>query len=170
MPHLINPSTLFCGRVENVKLRSISHLEPCCVFCVCFVCRSYLGKAVTTPGTQTNVFPTTVWRIPPTWPVLSPSSGSKSATYCVSLPLCVQHAPYKNVLEAVCACLYVWSCRRNMHQMSSGLEEPGELRWPLVGTLALAWVLVYFSIWKGVEWTGKVRMFLSLYKSGTIAG
>ncbi len=41
--------------------------------------------------------------------------------------------------------------------MSSGLEEMGGVRWELLGCLALAWVVVYFSLWKSVRVTGKVR-------------
>jgi uncharacterized membrane protein len=40
--------------------------------------------------------------------------------------------------------------------ISDGLEDIGELRWELVGTLAVVRFMCYFCIWKGVKWTGKV--------------
>ena len=46
--------------------------------------------------------------------------------------------------------------RRRVLMISTGLEDVGELRWELVGTLAFVWILVYFCIWKGVKLTGKV--------------
>lgn len=39
--------------------------------------------------------------------------------------------------------------------ISSGIEEIGNVRWELAGTLLFVWILCYFCIWKGVRWTGK---------------
>ncbi|XP_071961445.1 sodium- and chloride-dependent GABA transporter 2-like isoform X2 [Antedon mediterranea] len=52
---------------------------------------------------------------------------------------------------------------REVLQISSGLSEMGGLRWPLVGTLLLAWILTYFCIWKGVRSSGKVVYFTATF-------
>ncbi|XP_071818255.1 sodium- and chloride-dependent GABA transporter 2-like isoform X1 [Apostichopus japonicus] len=46
--------------------------------------------------------------------------------------------------------------------ISSGIEDLGGMRWELVGCLALAWVLCYLCIWRGVKQTGKIVWFTAL--------
>ncbi|KAK6638401.1 hypothetical protein RUM44_008830 [Polyplax serrata] len=41
-------------------------------------------------------------------------------------------------------------------QITSGLEVLGKFRWELVACLIVAWILVYFSIWKSIKSSGKV--------------
>ncbi|XP_029663418.1 sodium- and chloride-dependent GABA transporter ine-like isoform X1 [Formica exsecta] len=42
-------------------------------------------------------------------------------------------------------------------QISSGIEEPGILRWELAACLITAWIMVYFSIWKSIKSSARVR-------------
>ena len=43
--------------------------------------------------------------------------------------------------------------------MSSGIEDIGGIKWELAVCLLFVWVVVYFCVWRGVKWTGKVRIF-----------
>ena len=49
-------------------------------------------------------------------------------------------------------------------QMTGGVEDMGSIRLELLGFLVLAWVIVYFCLWKGVAATGKVLYLLVLEK------
>lgn len=52
--------------------------------------------------------------------------------------------------------------RRRVLRLSSGLEYIGTLNWDLAICLAVAWILCYLCIWKGVKSTGKVKPPLHL--------
>ncbi|XP_022101073.1 sodium- and chloride-dependent GABA transporter 1-like [Acanthaster planci] len=51
--------------------------------------------------------------------------------------------------------------RRVLH-ISSGFEDVGSIRWDLIGCLALAWVMTFLCIWRGVKTTGKIVWFTAL--------
>lgn len=53
------------------------------------------------------------------------------------------------------ACIYCLFSNKVL-QITSGLEVLGKFRWELVACLIVAWILVYFSIWKSIKSSGKV--------------
>jgi solute carrier family 6 GABA transporter-like protein 6/8/11/12/13 len=46
--------------------------------------------------------------------------------------------------------------RRKVLSLSSGVDHPGAIKWDLALCLLLAWIIVYFCIWKGIKSSGKV--------------
>ncbi|XP_029698076.1 sodium- and chloride-dependent GABA transporter 2 isoform X2 [Takifugu rubripes] len=52
---------------------------------------------------------------------------------------------------------------RRVLRISSGIGDIGSLNWDLAICLAVAWILCYFCIWKGVKSTGKVVYFTATF-------
>lgn len=52
---------------------------------------------------------------------------------------------------------------RKVLSLSSGIDEPGALKWDLALCLLLVWLVCFFCIWKGVKSTGKVVYFTATF-------
>uniref|UniRef100_H2UF88 Transporter n=1 Tax=Takifugu rubripes TaxID=31033 RepID=H2UF88_TAKRU len=48
-------------------------------------------------------------------------------------------------------------------EKTSGIEEPGGLRWELFGCLLLGWVIIFLCLVKGIKSTGKVVYFTAIF-------
>ncbi|XP_045762198.1 sodium-dependent neutral amino acid transporter B(0)AT3 isoform X4 [Maniola jurtina] len=76
------------------------------------------------------------------------------------------HCPQDNsTAEAECtkasATVYYWY--REALDASPSIEEPGTPRWWIVLYLLLAWIIVFFIVMKGIQSSGKVVYFTSLF-------
>uniref|UniRef100_W5N3N3 Solute carrier family 6 member 11a n=1 Tax=Lepisosteus oculatus TaxID=7918 RepID=W5N3N3_LEPOC len=63
--------------------------------------------------------------------------------------------------RATSAVMEFWN--RRVLGISGGIDEVGSLRWDLALCLLLAWIICYFSIWKGVKSSGKVVYFTATF-------
>ena len=52
--------------------------------------------------------------------------------------------------------------RLRLLQISDGIDHPDGLVWELVVGLVMSWLLVFFSVWKGIKVSGKVLLYKTL--------
>nr|QRN45426.1 sodium- and chloride-dependent GABA transporter ine [Carausius morosus] len=52
---------------------------------------------------------------------------------------------------------------RKVLHVSDGIDNLGVIRWELAACLIVAWILVYFSMWKSVKSSGKVLYFTATF-------
>ncbi|XP_013385676.1 sodium- and chloride-dependent taurine transporter [Lingula anatina] len=64
---------------------------------------------------------------------------------------------FSNKTKGVDSVTEYWE--RKVLQISTGINAMGTIKWDLALCLLLAWVVVYFCIWKGVKSSGKVMYF-----------
>ena len=62
-----------------------------------------------------------------------------------------------SLLPSACTMLMGFLSPGTDLRLSGALELPGVLNWEVTLFLLACWVLVYFSVWKGVKSTGKVQ-------------
>ncbi|CAH1778228.1 unnamed protein product [Owenia fusiformis] len=76
-------------------------------------------------------------------------SDALNSTVSFVLPMASNHSN-----KSVDPATEYWE--RKVLQISGGIDEPGTIRWDLALCLLLAWIVIYFCIWKGIKSSGKV--------------
>uniref|UniRef100_A0A3P8WF38 Transporter n=1 Tax=Cynoglossus semilaevis TaxID=244447 RepID=A0A3P8WF38_CYNSE len=74
-------------------------------------------------------------------------------------PNCTSHATNSSYTSTASQEFFKYK----MLKPTSGVEEAGQIRWPLFLILLLSWILIYLCIFKGVKSTGKVVYFTALF-------
>ncbi|KAF1378862.1 hypothetical protein PFLUV_G00194910 [Perca fluviatilis] len=74
-------------------------------------------------------------------------------------PNCTNHATNSSYTSTASQEFFKYK----MLEQTSGVDETGVVRWELLLLLFLAWILIYFCIFKGVKSTGKVVYFTALF-------
>ncbi|KAM6907479.1 sodium- and chloride-dependent GABA transporter ine [Xenentodon cancila] len=83
----------------------------------------------------------------------------KSCNHTWNTPNCTDHATNSSYSSTASQEFFKYK----MLEQTSGVGEAGTLRWELFLILILAWILIYFCIFKGVKSTGKVVYFTALF-------
>ncbi|KAG5274910.1 hypothetical protein AALO_G00141480 [Alosa alosa] len=53
--------------------------------------------------------------------------------------------------------------RYRVLRLSSGIDQLGSINWDIALCLLLAWIIIYFCIWKGIKTSGKVAYFTATF-------
>ena len=113
------------------------------------------GPAAPTAGTPISVAPcisVSTWPMPPSTRVLLKSFSSMfdQLISINQLTACSPFSRRRSVLE--------------IHK-SSGIDNVGSIKFSLTVCLAIVFLLVYFSLWKGVRSTGKVNQSIDCWSA-----
>lgn len=93
---------------------------------------------------------------------LSVASGNNTNTTCAAVAANITSnctaAPKPDIISPS---KEFWE--RYVLRITDSIDDFGEMRWQLVVCLILAWILVYFCLWKGIKSSGKVVYFTATF-------
>lgn len=86
--------------------------------------------------------------------------NSWNTNYCVTLNP-NQNETLFNHTKIVSSADEFW--KYNVLNQSESFNVIGDIRWELLICLALSWIIIFFCLFKGIKWTGKISYFTSTF-------